>query len=177
MKKIIFFLIALLISGNVFAQVLNSHQLPIDTWRSSYASFWNNKVNKTATWGKWLMSTKPYWDNIFDVQMKSSSSMVTVIELFKPSATEDNAKKMDTAMRAVNKDFYQTMQGISPPEELKALHAIMLEESLLMTIFNGQDKGQVEAKMEGLVVKFQKEQDRVFKQHGVPQRIIDGFLK
>ncbi len=171
MKKLLFFLIALTIGGHAWAQSQASD--PIEQIRSSSNAFWEKKVDTTTDWGKWLMTTRPYWDKIIEVETKNASSLMQIGSGTAPSS-DDTLKQFSAVMA----DFYKEMQGITPPEELKVFHSIVLEQTGKMAkIDTGEQARQAAAEQEALGNQAQKELEGAFKRHGVPQEIIDGFLK
>jgi len=173
MRRLLFSLIVIMISGNIFAQTPDASR--IDKIFSSKEAFWETKVDTTTNWGKWLMSTKPYWDKIMEAEKKDAKAMINISPT--SSTSPDDYFKRSSA---VMEDNLKAMQDITPPEELKALHALMVEECALtatMPTMGSDKQHQVMKEVDKLSDEVNKEQNKVFKQHGVPQNIIDGFLK
>ena len=170
MQKLLLFLIAIIISCNSFAQTPDTSR--IDKIFSSKEAIWSTKVDTTTNWGKWLMSTKPYWDKIIEAERQNAKAMINNAPIL-PNITPDDYLKRSSAVMA---DSYNVIQNITPPEELKTYHAIYLK-GYGIQVTNNQQAHEAVAEAYRLGKEAKKELDKVFKRHGVPQNIMDGFLK
>jgi len=181
MKKLLVFLIVIMLGGNAFAQTSNTSRM--EAIFAAKEAFWN-KVDTTTNWGKYLMSTKPYWDKIIEADRKNAISIIQngdAEELLVTQGRMIDINEEETKRRSLMEDYHKAIQSIIPPDELKAMHAIKVEGSALAAkstpTGNKQIDDQVLAELKKLAGKERNELNKVFKQHGVPQNIIDGFLK
>jgi len=166
MRRLLFFLIAVMVSTNAFAQTQTAGQVD-DT-------FWKEKVDTSTDWGKWLTSLKPYWDKFGEAttEMSLSATHINPIGL--------TPQEMLVKVNAGYVVYYKAIQKITPPEELKNYHAIILNEfaEIAQKVpTNQQQAQQIEAIIEKSNNEATKELVQVFIHHGVPQNIIDEFTK
>ena len=160
-KLLTFLVVSVMWCSVVFAQV-NTGSL---TARGE-ADWEKMNIDTTTEGGKWLTNTyKPYlWE-----LLKAMERFITQIKFDNTVSAEEIQSKTKQAQS----EYYNSIQNITPPPELKEYHSKMLQmiaENIKSTSIN-------EALEDRLIKETSLELERVFREHGVPQNIIEELNK
>ena len=178
MNKLSLGLVSILLFGGVAAAQMNTGVPDINQMKAmqqqAEEAFWK-KVDASTGWGAWLINVyKPYSDKM------SEALMTTVMPTTQIDPTGLSPQELIKKVNEGHADYVKAIQNITPPEELKAYHARVIELYVAMSEnvpSNHQEALEIEAKTNKLGDAVTQELGDVLTRQGVPQVIIAEFTK
>jgi len=134
--------------------------------------FWTQEVDSNQPWGLWLKEVyRPYSDELLRAILKIVSSTIDI-----DSTGKSNEELLEEVNAAYNRSL-KSMEEIRTPAELKVYHSKIVE-LYKQTINADPDKASENALViKQLTREADQEITKVFKLHGVSQKIIDRVTR
>lgn len=134
-----------------------------------------NKIDTTTEWGKWMVGVfKPYADKL------TAEALVTIFPVTQIDPTGLSREELMKKVTAGYADYYNALQKITPPEELKAYHSkiselyVVISKNIPMTPEQSLD---MEITIKKLYEEAMQEIVNVLKSRGVPPDVIEEFTE